>query len=167
MRESWVRTPSGSLNILKMKLQEQIQKDFITAMKAKDLNAKAALSSVKAKITEAEKANGNQPIDDSQVLKVITSAIKQRKQSIEAFELAGRSELVNKETDEMLVLERYLPKQMSKEEIENAVRTLIQGFPEIATNRNALVGRTMGAFNKQFQGQADPQLVKSVIESLA
>jgi uncharacterized protein YqeY len=149
-----------------MKTQERIQKDFITAMKAKDLNAKAALSSVKAKITEAEKANGNQPIDESQVLKIITSSIKQRKQSIEAFQLAGREDLLSKETAELAVLESYLPKQMTKEEIENVARVLIQSFPEISTNRNALIGKTMGAFNKQYQGQADPQTVKVVIESL-
>lgn len=149
-----------------MTLKERIQKDFITAMKAKDENAKNTLNSVKAQITVAEKANGNVSLDDAQTLKVITSAIKQRKQSIDAFVLAGRDELVRKETDEMLVLEAYLPKQMSPSEIEAAVRVLIQSFPEVSTNRNALIGKTMGAFNKQYQGQAEPQAVKAVIESL-
>ena len=149
-----------------MTLKERIQNDYITAMKAKDVNAKAALNSVKAQITVAEKANSNVSLDDAQTLKVITSAIKQRKQSIDAFVLAGRDELVRKETDEMLVLEAYLPKQLSQSEIEAAVRVLIQSFPEVSTNRNALIGKTMGAFNKQYQGQAEAQTVKAVIESL-
>ena len=149
-----------------MTLKEKIQSDFIQAMKAKDVNAKSALNSVKAQITVVEKANANQPLDDVQTLKVLTSAIKQRKQSIEAFQLAGRVELVEKETAEMKILESYLPKQMTESEIESEVRLLMQSFPEVSTNRNALIGKTMGAFTKQFPGQAEPQKVKAIIESL-
>jgi uncharacterized protein YqeY len=149
-----------------MTLKERIQNDFIQAMKAKNEIAKTTLNSVKAQITVAEKANGNVSLEDAQTLKVITSAIKQRKQSIEAFTLAGRDELVSKENAEMSVLEAYLPKQMSQSEIESVVRVLVQSFPEVATNRNALIGKTMGAFTKQYQGQAEPQTVKAVIESL-
>ena len=149
-----------------MTLKERIQNDFIQAMKAKNEIAKTTLNSVKAQITVAEKANGNVSLEDAQTLKVITSAIKQRKQSIDAFTLAGRDELVNRETAEMSVLEAYLPKQMSQSEIESVVRILVQSFPEVATNRNALIGKTMGAFTKQYQGQAEPQTVKAVIESL-
>jgi uncharacterized protein YqeY len=149
-----------------MTLKERIQNDFIQAMKAKNEIAKTTLNSIKAQITVAEKANGNVSLEDAQTLKVITSAIKQRKQSIEAFTLAGRDELVSKENAEMSVLEAYLPKQMSQSEIESVVRVLVQSFPEVATNRNALIGKTMGAFTKQYQGQAEPQTVKAVIESL-
>jgi uncharacterized protein YqeY len=149
-----------------MTLKERIQNDFIQAMKAKNEIAKTTLNSVKAQITVAEKANGNVSLEDAQTLKVITSAIKQRKQSIEAFTLAGRDELVSKENAEMSVLEAYLPKQMSQSEIESVVRVLVQSFPGVATNRNALIGKTMGAFTKQYQGQAEPQTVKAVIESL-
>ena len=149
-----------------MTLKERIQTDYIQAMKAKNENAKSALNSVKAQITVAEKANANQSLDDVQVLKVLTSAIKQRKQSIDAFQLAGRIELVEKETAEMKVLESYLPKQMTDSEIESEVRLLMQSFPEVSTNRNALIGKTMGAFTKQFPGKAEPQKVKAIIESL-
>jgi len=75
-----------------MKLKETIQKDFIEAMKAKDVNAKAALSSLKSKITEAEKAKSNTELSEAEVIKVLTSAIKQRKQSIEEF--AREEELI-------------------------------------------------------------------------
>lgn len=149
-----------------MTLKEKIQADFILAMKTKNGTAKMTLNSLKAQITVAEKANKNIPLTDEQTLKVLTSAVKQRKQSIEAFQLANRLDLVQKEQSELQVLESYLPKQMTDSEIETQIRSLIKLFPEISANRNALVGKTIGAFNKQFPGQAEPQKVKSIIESM-
>jgi uncharacterized protein YqeY len=146
-----------------MNLKDKIQASFVAAMKAKDESSKSALSSLKSKITEAEKANGNKELDDNGVLKVLANAIKQRKQSIEAF--AGRQDLVDKETSEMKVLETFMPSQMSDEEITEKVKEIMEGLT--VTNRNQKVGMTIGAFNKKYTGQADPARVKSIIESLA
>jgi uncharacterized protein YqeY len=147
-------------------LKQQIHADFVVALKAKDEVAKAALSGLKAKITEAEKQKSNQELLDPEVVKVLMSAIKQRKDSAEAFTKGGRLELAEKELAEMAVFEKYMPKQMSAEQIEVEARTIIAEFNGTITNAQALVGRTIGAFNKKFQGQADTAIVKSVIEKI-
>ena len=149
-----------------MTLKEKIQTEFVTAMKAKDEVAKSALSGLKAKITEAEKANGNVSLGDTEIVKVVSSAIKQRKQSVDAFEQAGRSDMAQNEKNEIMVLEKFLPSQMSPEDIEKEVREIISGMPEVATNANALQGKTMGTFNKKFPGQADPKLVMEIIKKV-
>ena len=149
-----------------MTLKEQIQSKFIEAMKAKDNVSKSALSGLKAKITEAEKANGNISLGDTEIVKVVSSAIKQRKQSVDAFEQAGRTDLVDKEKGEILVLEAFLPKQMTEEEIEKAVRKIILGMTDVSTNPNALQGKTMGAFNKAYSGQADSKVVMEIIKKV-
>ena len=101
-----------------------------------------------------------------EIVKVVSSAIKQRKQSVDAFEQAGRTDLVNKEKGEILVLETFLPKQMSEDEIEKAVREIFSNMLDISTNSNALQGKTMGAFNKTYPGQADPNIVMEIIKKV-
>lgn len=149
-----------------MNLKEQIQKDFIQAMKSKDENGKRAISSLKAKITEAEKANKNTELNDSEVVKVVSSAIKQRKQSFDEYTKFGRTDLAEIEKTELEVLERYLPKQMDENEIETAVREIIQSFDTVITNPTALIGRTIGEFNKKYVGMADIATVKTIVGKL-
>lgn len=149
-----------------MKLKERIQNDFITAMKAKDEIAKTALSGIKAKITEAEKANGNSELSDAEVIKVINKAIKQREESQKIYSDAGREEMARKEADEACVLRNYMPSQMTESEIEEEVKK-IMAVIDAGGNRNKLVGQTMGTFNKNFQGRADASMVKNIIEKLA
>jgi uncharacterized protein YqeY len=149
-----------------MNLKEKIYSDFVVAFKAKDERAKSALSSLKAKITEGEKSNGNQELADESILKILNSAIKQRNQSYDAFIAGKREDLARKEYDEMLVLQNYLPKQMTEEEIEKAVREIIVGLSDVSSNANALIGKTMGNFNKNFSGKADSKTVMSVINKV-
>jgi hypothetical protein len=149
-----------------MTLKSRIQNDFITAMKTKDEVAKAALSGIKAKITEAEKANGNQELTDSEVVKVLNKSIKQREESQKIFEDAGREELAHKEASEAAVLRNYMPTQMTEDQIETAVREIIVELKTTVTNQNALIGKTMGTFNKKYQGQADSTIVKTVIDKV-
>ena len=147
-----------------MTLKEQIQKDFITAMKNKDESTKSALSGLKSKITEAEKVNGSELSDDD-TLKIINKGIKQREESIRLFIDGGRPELAVKESEERIVLMNYLPVQMTDEEIEIAVREIIVGLPTM-TNANALSGKTMGEFNKKYQGKADSKRVSEIIKKV-
>ena len=149
-----------------MTLKERIQSDFITAMKAKDENGKTALSGIKAKITEAEKANGNKELSDDEVIKVITKAIKQREESEKIYSDAGRDEMARKEADEACVLRVYMPTQMTPEEIGNALTEIMQGFAGVITNPMALQGKTIGEFNKQYNGRADIGTVKEILTKL-
>lgn len=148
-----------------MSIKERIQTDFIVAMKTKDEFGKSALSSIKAKITEAEKANGNVELSDDEVIKVINKAIKQREESMKIYGEAGRVELAAKEADEAIVLKRYMPSQMTEEEIEVAVKEIISGIDH-GGNMNKLVGQTMGTFNKNYQGRADAKIVNSIIKKI-
>ncbi len=149
-----------------MSIKQTIEKDFITAFKAKDANAKAALSSIKAAITNAEKVDGLGDLSDADVIKVISKAIKQREESIKMYELACRDELVRKEADEICVLRKYMPAQMSPQEINDALVGIIQGFSSVITNPQALIGKTIGEFNKQYQGRADIGSVKEIASKL-
>jgi len=149
-----------------MKLKEKLFADFITAMKAKDEVAKSALSSVKAKIIEAEKAAGNWEPTDSEVLKIIIKAIKQREESQAIFFSSGRIQLSIDEANEASVLRNYLPQQMTEVEIENAIRTISSDIIGVVNNMQALKGKVIGEFNKQYNGQADINLVKQIVERI-
>jgi uncharacterized protein YqeY len=146
-------------------LKEKIQLDFITAMKAKDEKTKSTLSGLKAKITESEKLKSNVELTNDEVIKVITMAIKQRKQSVDEFTKGNRMDLVEKELGEIGVLENYMPTQMTEEEIELAVKEIISTF-EVGTNKQRLVGQTIGTFNKKYTGKADTSLLKQIVERL-
>ena len=147
-----------------MTLKETIQADFVTGMKAKDTAIKSALSGLKAKITEAEKANGTELNDDG-VIKVVAAAIKQRRQSVEEFMNGGRADLVEKERSEINVLERYMPVQMSEKEITQEVNIILLTL-QANPNRQARMGQCIGAFNKKFIGKADIATVKRIIDEI-
>ena len=152
-----------------MTIKEKIQADFLTAMREKNEVAKAALSGLKADITRAEKDENrlNKMIDltDAEVLKIVTKAVKQRKESADAFTKGNRHDLSIKELFEMEIINKYLPAQMTELEIEQAVRNIIPTLLA-TTPLNIVGGKTMGVFNKQYPGLANPQTLKSVIEKV-
>ena len=103
-----------------MSLKDQIVADLTAAMKAKDAARTSTLRMLKAAIVnrEIEKGNG---LDDEEMFKLLRSQVKQRRDSVEQYQKAGRQELVEKETAEIAVIEDYLPQAASLEEIEQAV----------------------------------------------
>ena len=149
-----------------MTIREQINSDFVTAMKAKDENAKMTLNSIKASITNSEKASPTWIATDEEVIKIVSKGIKQREESIKMYDLANRPELVAKEQDEISILKKYMPAQMSEQEIVDALTGIMQGFAGVITNPQALIGKTIGEFNKQYQGRADIGTVKMLVNSL-
>ena len=149
-----------------MIIREQINADFITAMKAKDEVAKMALNSIKAAITNAEKGNGTWVATNEEVIKIISKGIKQREESIKMYDLANRPELALKETKEVQVLRNYMPAQMSEQEITLALKEILQDFSVTIKNPQALVGKTIGEFNKKYQGRADIGTVKMIVNEL-
>jgi len=152
-----------------MTIKEKIQADFLTAMKEKNEVAKAALSGLKSDITRAEKDENrvDKTIDltDDEVLKIVTKAVKQRKESADAFTKGNRHDLSLKELFEMEVINKYLPAEMTEIEIEQAVRNII---PTLLTTTplHIVGGKTMGAFNKLYPGLANPKTLKAVIEKV-
>jgi uncharacterized protein YqeY len=146
-----------------MSLKAKINAHFLTAMKAKDADAKAALTSIKAAITVAEKQDGLRELSDGDIIKIISKSIKQREESISIYEKNGRQELADKEAAEAAVLRNYMPAQMNEAEIELALREIIQDMSVIITNPQALAGKSIGEFNKKYNGQADVATVKNIV----
>lgn len=147
-------------------LKKRIEQDFIQAFKANEERKKSALSMLKAKIIEGEKANKNQPLSEDEVLKVILASVKQRKQSIEEFQKAGRKDLAEKESRELAAIEVYLPSQMTEDEIRaKALEILSTMNPEDPKTKR--VGMTMGVFNKNFRGMFDTNILKKLLEEIA
>jgi uncharacterized protein YqeY len=147
----------------KMELKNKIQADFLVAMKNGDNVSKLALSSIKAKITEAEKANSNNEISDDEIVKIINKAIKQREESEKIYMDSGRTSLANNEKEEANILRKYMPTQMSISEIKIAIQDIINTNELPIGNFKAMTGKVIGLFNKKYQGRADIETVRTIV----
>jgi hypothetical protein len=132
-----------------MSLSEQIQKDIITAMKARDERRLSTLRMVKSalKNREIEKLS---PLDDRESQQVLGTLIKQRKDSVEQFSKGGRQDMADKETEEITFIEAYLPKQAEPDQIVAGVKAVIaeMGAPtlkDMGTVMKSVMARFSGA----------------------
>ncbi len=146
-----------------MTLQEQIDNDLKLAMKSGDDAAKRALRDVKTAVTRAQKTIDNEPLNDEETLSVLHKQAKQRQDSIDAYMLAGREDLVAGERAELNVLERYLPVQMDEAVIRERAQALIERTGA-ADMRD--MGKVMGPLMADLKGQADGRLVNRVVREL-
>lgn len=148
-----------------MTLKEQLQQDLIASMKAKDEVQTGAIRMLKAAILRFETAGDKKVATDADIIQIIGKEIKQRKDSIEQFEKGNRLELAEKEKLEMAVLEKYLPAQLSDDEVRTIVKEVISATG--ATGKSDL-GKVMGALMPKVKGKADGALVTRMVqESLA
>ncbi len=115
-----------------MGLSDQIQKDIVDAMRSRDELRLSTLRMAKSALTNKEK-DKRAPLDDQEVLQVLSTLIKQRRDSIEQFQKGGRQEMADKEAAEIVLIEHYMPKAMGEEEIAAAVKATIaeMGAPTI------------------------------------
>ena len=150
-------------------MHEKIQNQIKDAMRAKDQVRLTTLRGVLAAFTNEAVAKGKTPQDklgDDEALAVIRRLVKQRKDSIEQFEKGGRKDLADNERSESLILEEFLPAQMSEEKIKEIVeKTLRQAQGDnspILKNRGAFIGTVI----KETAGQADGALVKRIVEEI-
>lgn len=146
-------------------MKTKIQEDFIKAMKEKNNIAKTALSSLKAKITEGEKANNNKELSEVEIIKIINKAIKQREDSALIYRKANRIEQAILEESESQVLRQYMPKQLSNDELDSILLEILS--KNVNLPKQAMIGKTIGEFNKQHQGKADLDRVKSRLDILS
>jgi uncharacterized protein YqeY len=144
-------------------LQTQIDLDLKQAMKDRDEVAKRALRSLKTAITEAQKENQNQALDDEAILAVIAKGAKQRRDSIAEYEKANRPELAGEEEKELQILNRYLPAQLSDEVLADLLRQVIA---EVGATSPKEMGRVMSAAMAKVQGQADGKRVNQIVRQL-
>lgn len=144
-------------------LEEKIQKDLATAMKARDEVRMAALRSVKTAI-QNEKTNGKfHELTESDVVKIVQKQIKQRSEAEDIYRNADREELANKEQDERLVLEEYVPKMLSKEELQTIAEHLVA---ELNATSMKDMGRVMAELNKRYAGSVDGKEASTIIRPL-
>jgi uncharacterized protein YqeY len=143
-----------------MGLTDKVNADIAAAMKAKDPGRLSALRMVKAAIVNKGVEKGRD-LEDAEVLQVITSLVKQRRDSIEQFSKAGRSDLVDKETAEIAVLAEFLPPAATPEEIDAAVAAAIA---ETAATSAKDVGKVMKAVMPKLAGKnADGRTINEAV----
>ncbi len=142
-------------------MRENISQAVKDAMKSGDKMRLSTLRLVQAAIKDRDiaarvdakgQSTGHDRIDDSELLGLLQKMIKQRREAAKTYADAGRSELADKETAEIAVIEEFLPKQLSAEETEKAVAAIID---EIGASGLKDMGRTMGALKERFAGQMD------------
>src|SRR6476620_2412007 len=139
-----------------MTLKDKIISDMTAAMKAKDAARTSTLRMVKAAIMHREKEGGGE-LTDEDVTKLLRSQVKQRRDSVEQYQKAGRQELVDKEAAEIAVIETYLPQAASREEIEQAVTAAIN---ETGASSIKDMGKVMKAAQATLAGKnADGRLI--------
>jgi uncharacterized protein len=144
-----------------MPLNETIAADLTAAMKAKDAPRLSALRMLKAAVTNKGMVEKGRDLDDAEVLQVVASLVKQRRDSIEQFTKAGRTDLVDKETAEIAILEHYLPPAVSPEEIEAAVAAAIA---ETGASSVKEMGKVMKAVMPKLAGKnADGKAVNEAV----
>ena len=147
-----------------MALEQQIQEDIKTAMKAHDAVATAATRAIKGEILLFKTSEGgSKEVTDGDILKMIQKLIKQRKESAEQFTAAGRQELADNELAEAAVMEKYLPKQLSEAEVEEKIKAIIA---EVGATSIKDMGKVMGAANKALAGQSDGRTISTVVKRL-
>ena len=147
-----------------MALEQQIQEDIKTAMKAKDAVATAATRAIKGEILLFKTAEGgSKEVTDGDILKMIQKLVKQRKEAAEQFVAAGRQDLADNELAEAAVMERYLPKQLSEAEVEKKVKEIIA---QVGATSIKDMGKVMGAANKALAGLSDGRTISTIVKKL-
>jgi uncharacterized protein YqeY len=143
-------------------LKERIDADLKEAMRAKDELSTSVVRMLKSAIRYKEVEPGGKPLEDAGVLQVISTLIKQRRDSVEQFRAGNRPELADKEEKEIAILQRYLPQQLSRDELAAEVRTAIAAA-------GAKTPRDMGAVMKilmpKVQGRAEGKAISEEVKA--
>lgn len=147
-----------------MTLEQQIQEDIKAAMKARDSVAMNATRAIKGEILLSKTSEGgSREVTDGDILKMIRKLVKQRREAAEQYVAAGRQELADNELAEAAVMEKYLPQQLSVEEVKAKVRDIIA---ETGATSLKDMGRVMGVANKALAGLSDGRTISSVVKEL-
>ena len=147
-----------------MTLFEQVSKDIVAAMKAKDKVALDTLRNIKKALLEAKTAPGaGDSVDDATATKIISKLAKQGRESAELYASQNRPELAAEEMAQVAVLEKYLPKQMSDEELTEALKNIIA---EVGASSPQEMGKVMGVATKKLAGMADGKAISAKVREL-
>jgi len=144
-----------------MSLKAQITEDMKTAMRAKDSERLGTIRLLQAAMKQKE-VDERIELDDAAVVAIVDKLIKQRKDSIAAFEQAARQDLADKEKAEMAVLMAYLPERLSAEEVTRAVQAIVAA---LGASGPGDMGKVMGAVKTQLAGKADMGMVSAAVKA--
>jgi uncharacterized protein YqeY len=143
-----------------MTLKDRITEDMKSAMRAREADRLSAIRMLLAACKQRE-VDERIVLDDAAVIGIVDKLIKQRKDSIAAFTQANRTDLVDKESAEVKVLEAYLPQRLSADEIAAAIGTIVQ---ELGASGPSDMGKVMGAAKARLAGKADMGLVSAAVK---
>ena len=147
-----------------MNLEQKIMSELKTAMLAKDEKALRSLRAIKAAILLAktsEGAGGELKEDDE--IKLLQKLVKQRKDSLEIYQQQNRTDLAQKEQEEIEIIEKFLPKQLSADELRAEVDVIIT---EVGASSPADMGKVMGAATKKLAGKADGKTISALVKEI-
>lgn len=147
-----------------MKLTEQIDADLKAAMLAKDEVRKLTIRGIKKEIIEARTAPGaTGDVNDEDVVKIVSKMLKQRKESATIYVEQGRPELADSELAEAAILEVYLPKQLSSEELTAALKAIME---QVGAQGPKDMGKVMGVASKQLAGKVEGRVLSDTVKQL-
>lgn len=146
-----------------MTLEERINKDIVTFMKAKDDVALRGVRAIKSAILLAKTDGTGQVIDETREVQMLQKLVKTRQESYDIYMKNGREELAVKEKEEIDVIRKYLPEMMEGEALENVVRQIIA---ESGATSAKDMGKVMGAANKQLAGKAEGRAISEMVKRL-
>jgi uncharacterized protein YqeY len=147
-----------------MSLEQKIMAELKTAMLTKDEKALRSLRAIKAAILLAKTSEGaGGELKEEDETRLLQKLVKQRKDSLEIFEQQNRADLAQKEKEEIEVIEKFLPKQLSAEELRLELSAIIS---EVGASSPADMGKVMGVATKKFAGKADGKTISALVKEL-
>ncbi|BEI38423.1 GatB/YqeY domain-containing protein [Polynucleobacter sp. HIN8] len=144
-----------------MTLKEQITEDMKSAMRAKEAERLGTIRLLLAAIKQRE-VDERITVDDVGIIAIIEKLIKQRKDSIEQFQKAGRTDLVDQESKELAILQAYMPAQLSAAEVQSAIQKVIA---DLGASGPQDMGKVIGALKAQLAGKADMGMVSGLVKA--
>jgi uncharacterized protein len=144
-----------------MSLLERINNDMKQAMKSKEKDKLTVIRMIKASLQNEAIKLGKQDLSEEEELTILSREMKQRKDSLHEFDKAGREDLVEKLRQELSIVELYMPKQLSEEEIADIVK---QAIVEVDATSKADMGKVMSALMPKVKGKADGSLVNKLVQ---
>ena len=143
-----------------MSLTDKLTSDLINAMKSGDKITVVAIRSIKASLKNAE-INKGEALEENEMLAAVMTEAKKRKEAIEEYKKADRQELIDAELNELKVIEKYLPQQMTEDEISLKVDEV---FNSVKPSSMKEIGKVMGPIMKELKGKADGRLVQNLVK---
>jgi uncharacterized protein len=147
-----------------MNLEQQVMAEMKEAMKAKNEAGLRGLRAIKAEIIKAKTEPGaNGEISDETANKILQKMLKQRKDSLEIYRAQNRDDLAKKEEEEIAIIEKFLPAQMSETELKESLQKVIE---QVGASSPADMGKVMGIATKQLAGKADGKTISAAVKEL-